>query len=1129
MPRATMSIGIGLDGKAQIVRDFQDVQSAGEGAFAKLGQAIDQGTQSLDRQKQAFDRLTQAQRQLAEQQTHQTYYNSLLGVSPAVAGQAEQSAAVFAEMQRAQTQAFGRAISEAVDAQMGQMANFGGALSAAMAAQVKQTSNFGGALQDALNAQAAVENRAAALRAQIDPTVAAQGRFNKAMEEANTLLNVGAISQSEHAAAVAKATKDYDVFRAGLGAVGKEAEFDAFQAQRLGESFLHLGQAAASGGIAMRQWAWAASDFMKAASSPGGLSGILSGVFGAVFSGTGLAIGAGAAIAGGGIAAYIRAQSAEDELSAATTNMGRAAGLTRAQFENLAATTAHAADISIAAARGIESAFAASGKVDGAQIAGLTELVAEYYRKSSLSMDDASAALVKAFADPAKSGEQLLASMGQLDGRTKQLIDTMMQQGDVTRAQALLQDQLRHALKQATDQTTWYGDAWAYVGRKFSNVVDLFSHSFRPPVPPSVAALTSHLVTADYLNGQKDALGRPVMDAAGVRSAQKALGDALIAQGKSEDAALGQAMYAHARQLSLSAGPIVGSLLGTENTQNKRNNDLAQLKTLSDNAVAMANLGYSASQVAEAQDKLTYATKTYIDPAVKAHELVLLQIEALKAKTPAEKADIAARREALQLAGTEITTAEATQKIADARNLALAQATRTLSEQTKKVRENAAAWMAVAEAYLKGASAGQMAELAGNKIQASIGQAGITGAKQAAQIEAHAAAQKRLNDQVAAGTMSYGDAQDAMKRQVQLGPLLTAEHMAEGKAKAELARIIAALTTARQNDQTQQDRSHALGMVSQSNANLAVLRQQLAYANDNNSARQLELALLQERLTLQKANISLDSTEGRALLANVAAAESLKNQLQLTVESRGVIESEFDSITSKLANFFTSGQSGWQQFADIGISVLKELAAQMMTLGAINPLKNALFGTNAPTLDSVGGILGSMFSSPATATAPISTPGGNSMLTATLPALASSGNWLSDVGSWFAGLFHEGGMGDTPASGRWVNAQMFAHAPRYHSGYPGLGPNERPAILLTNERVLNPEETRAYNAGRAANGGAMGAIHLHYAPQYGDINATSPKDVQALLQVHDRMQEHRLREMLPSMLTDVQQRSMTGR
>ena len=63
------------------------------------------------------------------------------------------------------------------------------------------------------------------------------------------------------------------------------------------------------------------------------------------------------------------------------------------------------------------------------------------------------------------------------------------------------------------------------------------------------------------------------------------------------------------------------------------------------------------------------------------------------------------------------------------------------------------------------------------------------------------------------------------------------------------------------------------------------------------------------------------------------------------------------------------------------------------------------------------------------------------------------GGILSGVGSWIAGLFHDGGVvgATSPAGYMAVSPAMFAHAPRLHSG---LAPDEFPAILQRGETVI---------------------------------------------------------------------------
>ncbi|HEU4589380.1 MAG TPA: phage tail length tape measure family protein [Steroidobacteraceae bacterium] len=76
------------------------------------------------------------------------------------------------------------------------------------------------------------------------------------------------------------------------------------------------------------------------------------------------------------------------------------------------------------------------------------------------------------------------------------------------------------------------------------------------------------------------------------------------------------------------------------------------------------------------------------------------------------------------------------------------------------------------------------------------------------------------------------------------------------------------------------------------------------------------------------------------------------------------------------------------------------------------------------------------------------------------------GNWLSSLGSFFAGLFHSGGVaGQSGGQRRAVPAIAFAGAPRYHSGgVAGLKPDEVPAILQKGERVLTKDQQKGFGA-----------------------------------------------------------------
>lgn len=84
------------------------------------------------------------------------------------------------------------------------------------------------------------------------------------------------------------------------------------------------------------------------------------------------------------------------------------------------------------------------------------------------------------------------------------------------------------------------------------------------------------------------------------------------------------------------------------------------------------------------------------------------------------------------------------------------------------------------------------------------------------------------------------------------------------------------------------------------------------------------------------------------------------------------------------------------------------------------------------------------------------------LLDAVFPGL---GKTVAAGASVSAGVNHSGGMAGTGPR-RSLPAWMFAGAPRFHSGGKvGLKPGEVPAVLQEGERVLNRQETAAYNQG----------------------------------------------------------------
>jgi len=134
------------------------------------------------------------------------------------------------------------------------------------------------------------------------------------------------------------------------------------------------------------------------------------------------------------------------------------------------------------------------------------------------------------------------------------------------------------------------------------------------------------------------------------------------------------------------------------------------------------------------------------------------------------------------------------------------------------------------------------------------------------------------------------------------------------------------------------------------------------------------LSLTRARLLAQQ-QVSMETQaefEARRKLATelptdfVSTQDALKRQelilagandnIDAAKQMKGAYESAFDRIGDMLA----AGKTDWSSYRDAGKAAINDIIGEMLRLAAINPLKNALFGQNNPTLGS-GGILGAIF------------------------------------------------------------------------------------------------------------------------------------------------------------------------
>jgi phage-related minor tail protein len=1015
MSTTQVSIRLGVEGKAEVKRAFDEVGKAGQDAFRGVATSMDAAGAAADRETQRIQRLAQAARQAAAADQAQRSFNQVLGVGIGPSKSARNSAAVFEEAARA--------------------------------------------AED-------LAARTAALRAQIDPLGAAQTRLNAEIAEANALFKAGAITAEEQAAAHALAQSRFNGTARTLGAVGTTGKLTSSQLVNLSYQLNDVVVSLASGQrplmVLMQQGSQIAQIF-----GPGtGVTGILRGVWQgltSLISPTTAVVGGIAAIGAAVGYSYYRYIESQKELEVALAGTGRAAGATVGQIERIAEQSAFAGNVSVAAAREMAAAFLGTGKIAVANFEGLIKIVKNYAATTGTDAKAATKELASAFADPIRGADALNDKLNFLDDRTRAYIRTLADHNDRTGSQRLLLDALKGSLVNAAEATTALGRAWDFVGRMASNAYDAIGRAISRAIDG--APIEERLKELLQERARLQALieNPPTRFAAQARNVNTRLlanVDAEIAKIEAKlNAIETRARDARANELSIRAGTVARELTpGFEELQALRARQ-AQLRSALDDPLVRQKVA-DLRQVEAAYDAITRALRTWLDPAEKARRLDELELKALEAKTPAQKAAIAEERRRLELAGQAIPVAIAEADIARAATQARAEATQALIDQSRVVEVNTRATLGLAEAWLKGAAAAQQAEVrrkalteavqngvdvearARELLREQIAEQAAQSAKSVSDLTAEADAQRRLNDAVLAGRHTSEQAQRQMQVEQALRPLIIAQSLAEGEAKTTLARIIDHLRGAYARLHGEQARAAALQTLEGQRNQVELLQKQIELAGTSESQRAIIIAQLQAEQQLRQKGIDLASAEGQAILANAATIERLNQELARSQGAMQALQGITDTTFNHFANLIAEGKLDWKSWADAGRAAIADIEKEILKLAVLNPFKNMLFGTNLPTLGNVGGLLGNLFGG---------FFGGGAGLS---PATAA-------VRLFGSSIYHAGAIAGDPAPTRFVPRDLFRTAPRFHDG-AFLKPDEVPAILQRGERVLSREETRRY-------------------------------------------------------------------
>jgi hypothetical protein len=209
------------------------------------------------------------------------------------------------------------------------------------------------------------------------------------------------------------------------------------------------------------------------------------------------------------------------------------------------------------------------------------------------------------------------------------------------------------------------------------------------------------------------------------------------------------------------------------------------------------------------------------------------------------------------------------------------------------------------------------------------------------------------------------------------GSIALEHHIAQLQAEEEA--IKAAIPGSAEYNRLVQERTEALTKEAQIKRDLQTandnfqqrqtidyLKTEIALLGESVAVRNRELAILRARQSLQlrpgQAPRSAEEAEKIRLAAEQADVETAAERIKAAYADIEQFGSQvFDTIGDAMVASFQEGADAAKIWQNALTSILNDLMKEFMKLAIVNPLKNALFGSNLPELGDVEGALGKIF------------------------------------------------------------------------------------------------------------------------------------------------------------------------
>lgn len=314
--------------------------------------------------------------------------------------------------------------------------------------------------------------------AKMDRDFASLGKFGQRSPQSLDKIATGMSSLGKTALASQVETELLNASLKGTGEAAVEVSHAIGAMSTQGMAAFHAlrggGEMLAQGVDPMRVLAMEMNNLTYAASGAGGLKGammealaVFKGMLNPVVALTAGIVGAGLAVVGLG-ASFARSQS---KIDMALTGVGKSAGATVGQINQIAESVSKAGDLSTSEASDIATAIASTGRASAESTRQATELAHAYSLVFNKDLNKSAADLALAIADPAQAIDGLNERLGAWSAKQVELVKNLTMSGDREKAAKIIIDGMQKSIGDATAKTDFWTRSWNGLANAISNAM----------------------------------------------------------------------------------------------------------------------------------------------------------------------------------------------------------------------------------------------------------------------------------------------------------------------------------------------------------------------------------------------------------------------------------------------------------------------------------------------------------------------------------------------------------------------------------------------------------------------------------------------------------------------------------